>query len=139
MIKNPNEEIEILQRETQILFNRVRGSENSIRTLFTMIGADSVSGGTHVEHLEAKIKVLKEERDAFKAESDNQAAAWQEIHKFIPDVPGLSMVGMVRKHVSELRTELDNLKDNNRYQNGYSDGYDAARKHIREMAAKLKP
>ena len=63
----------------------------------------------HAEHLEAKIKMLKEERD-------DQG-----------------------KEIVELKQELDALKANNRYQKGFEDGATATIRQVREMAAKLKP
>lgn len=83
------------------------------------------------------IEQLRLERDAFKSESDDQAKAWAEIRTFIPDVNGLSLVGMVRRHVEELTAELAALKANNRYQSGYEDGAQAVIKQVRDLAAKL--
>lgn len=139
--------IENLQRQMRIASDRISKLETCIK-----IADDNepctpapppISEETLREHKEALYKAnteinrLRNERDAFKFESDNQAAAWKEIHTFIPDVPGLSMVDMVRKYVSELRTELNDLKANNRYQKGYGDGYafavDDARKKLAEL------
>jgi len=121
-----------------------------------------------------KIKELNEElcrvikeRDRFKSESDNQAAAWKEIKTFIPDVNGLSLVGMVRRHVENLsfqisdckkesdrerqsvvnrlieieglKKELAFLKTNNRYQKGYGDGYAFALSDMRKKLNELPP
>lgn len=61
-----------------------------------------------IKILRAQLESVGRERDCFKLESDNQAAAWKEIKTFIPDYAGdgLSLVGMVRRHVETLRSKL---------------------------------
>lgn len=176
MIQKLNQEVIALKCQTQLLLERVKKLETCL-TIADENSCRSVSGGTHAEHLEAKIKVLKEERedhykeieelkkeretclsnavganqhinelsnelqrvrkerDFFKYESDNQAAAWKEIRTFIPDINRLSLVDMVRRHIEELQKELAALKADNRYQKGYGDGFEAA---VCAMNSKLK-
>lgn len=102
--------------------------------------SNAVGCNQHVNELSNELQRVRKERAAFKYESDNQAAAWKEIKTFIPDYAGdgLSLVGMVRRYVSELSGELGFLKANNRYQSGYEAGASAVIKQVRDLAAKLK-
>jgi len=100
--------------------------------------SNAVGSNQHINELSNELQRVRKERDAFKFESDNQFRAWKEIQMFIPNVPGLSLVGMVRRHVEELTAELAALKSNNRYQSGYSDGHTAALAQLQEAVLGLR-
>lgn len=85
---------------------KAREHDRHLENYISELKAERQDNTEEIIQLKARLQNVIRERDAFKAESDNQAKAWAEIRTFIPDVNGLSMVGMVRRHCEEFERNV---------------------------------
>jgi septal ring factor EnvC (AmiA/AmiB activator) len=100
--------IEILNKEVLALQRRVAKLETFfVQPVTSENFGQSESGGTHAEHLEAKIKVMKEERDQLKAELK---AARNEIARLNGQTQFACECGGTKVEVAQLKAEVERFK-----------------------------